>query len=62
MSKPKVNLSLCIGCGTCESMCSDCFKLAEDGHSHVQDNCQDDCCDLQSVVDACPVAAISLED
>lgn len=61
MAKPKVNLSLCIGCGTCESLCPDCFRLGEDGHSRVLETCKEDCCDLQSVADSCPVAAITLE-
>lgn len=62
MSVPKINQGLCIGCGTCESLCPDCFKIEEDGHSHVTEECKDDCCDLKMVVDSCPVAAISLED
>jgi ferredoxin len=61
MSKPVVNQGLCIGCGTCESLCSDCFKIGEDGHSHILDGCKNDCCDLKMVADSCPVAAITLE-
>ena len=34
MSKPKVNEELCIGCGTCEALCPQAFKL-ENGKSHV---------------------------
>jgi ferredoxin len=60
MSKAKVNEDLCIGCGTCESMCPTVFKV-EDGKSKV---ISEDCgtCDCQSVVDSCPVSAISIED
>lgn len=57
---PKVNLSLCIGCGTCESTCPDCFELGDDMKSHVKDTCKKDCCDLKQVVEDCPVQAISL--
>lgn len=62
MAKPKVNQGLCIGCGTCESLCPECFKLAEDGHSQVLEGCSGECCDLKMVADSCPVAAITIED
>ena len=59
MSKPIVNEDLCIGCGTCESLCPNVYKI-ENGKSHVIcDECAD--CDLQETVDSCPVNAISLE-
>ncbi len=59
MPKTKVNEDLCIGCGTCESICPKVFKV-EDGKSHViADDCED--CDCQSAVDSCPVSAISIE-
>jgi ferredoxin len=59
MSKAKVNEELCIGCGTCESLCPNVFKI-EDGKSKVV---TEDCgeCNCQEVVDSCPVGAISLE-
>jgi ferredoxin len=60
MSKPIVNEDLCIGCGTCESLCGSVFKI-EGGKSHVvSDQCGD--CDLQEAVDSCPVSAISIEE
>lgn len=59
MSKVKVNAELCIGCGTCESLCPNVFKI-EDGKSRViAEECGE--CDCQEAVDSCPVAAISLE-
>jgi ferredoxin len=59
MPKPKVNEELCIGCGTCETLCPKVFKL-EDGKSKViSEDCED--CDCQGAVDSCPVGAISLE-
>jgi ferredoxin len=59
MSKPIVNEELCIGCGTCESLCPNVFKV-ENGKSHViSEDCGD--CDCQATVDSCPVSAISLE-
>lgn len=60
MAKAKVNQDLCIGCGTCESMCPNVFKV-EEGKSHViADECGD--CDCQAVVNSCPVSAISVEE
>lgn len=59
MPKPKVNEELCIGCGTCESLCPSVFKL-ENGKSHVvSEDCAD--CNCQEAVDSCPVGAISIE-
>lgn len=60
MSKAKVNEDLCIGCGTCESLCPEVFKI-EDGKSKV---IVEDCgeCDCQNVIDSCPVSAISMEE
>ncbi len=60
MAKAVVNKDLCIGCGTCSSLCPEVFKI-EDGKSHVaKENCEG--CDCQAAVDACPVNAISLEE
>lgn len=60
MSKPKVNEDLCIGCGTCESMCPKVFKINENGKSQViADDCED--CNLDDVINSCPVSAISME-
>lgn len=60
MSKPKVNEDLCIGCGTCEQLCPEVFKISDGGKSQViADECGD--CNCQEVVSACPVSAITLE-
>ena len=59
MAKPKINEELCIGCGTCESLCPNLFKI-EDGKTHViASYCGD--CNCQEAMDSCPVGAISLE-
>jgi ferredoxin len=60
MSKPKVNEDLCIGCGTCESLCPNAFKM-EDGKSVVKvEECGD--CNCQEAADSCPVNAITIEE
>ena len=59
MAEVKVNEELCIGCGTCESMCPKVFKL-EDGKSKViSQDCAE--CNCEEVVSSCPVNAISLQ-
>lgn len=59
MAEIKVNEELCIGCGTCESLCPKVFKL-EDGKSVViSQDCTE--CNCQEVADSCPVNAISLQ-
>ena len=59
MSKAKINVELCIGCGTCESLCPTVFKIV-DGKSTVVAECSEDC-NCQEAIDSCPVSAISME-
>ncbi len=61
--KPIVNQELCIGCGTCEGICPEVFKL-DDGKSTViplpdYSALKDK---IQQAIDACPVQCISLEE
>lgn len=59
MAKPKINEELCIGCGTCEALCPNLFKV-ENGKSRViASDCGD--CNCQEAMDSCPTGAISLE-
>jgi len=59
MPKPKVNEDLCIGCGTCEALCSAVFKIENGKSKVIADECKD--CNCDEVVSSCPVNAISLE-
>ena len=61
MAKAKVEHDICIGCGTCESMCPGVFKIQEDNKSHV---IAEDCgeCNCEEVIGSCPVSAISMEE
>lgn len=60
MSKPIVNHDLCIGCGTCESLCPKVFKIENGKSVVISQECLE--CDLQEVADSCPVSAISIEE
>jgi len=60
MPKAKVNEEICIGCGTCESLCPKVFKMENGKSTVISQDCTD--CNCQEVVDACPVSAISLEE
>jgi len=59
MPKAKVNAELCIGCGTCESLCPNVFKIENGKSIIVSEDCGD--CNCQEAVDGCPVNAISME-
>jgi len=54
----KIDKEKCIGCGTCVVMCSDCFKLDNEGKA--ESSCEGKCeCAIDDVISACPVDAIS---
>jgi ferredoxin len=61
MANPKVDQNLCIGCGLCIQLCPAVFELGEDGKSHITDPKGDSDENIQSAVDACPVAAITVD-
>jgi ferredoxin len=59
--KVQVDEDLCIGCGTCELMCSQCFQLTDGKAKVIRDECSEDIeCDMQDVIDSCPTEAISI--
>lgn len=57
---PKINKETCIGCGTCESICPEVFKVGDEGkaevlpgdHAALKDK-------IKEAVEACPVEAIT---
>lgn len=59
----KINRDGCIGCGVCESICPEVFRMAEDGLAEVY---ADVTPKLESSVreaeDSCPVGVIEVED
>lgn len=57
MPKAKVNEELCIGCGTCESLCPKVFRVENGKSKVISEDCGE--CNCQEVIDSCPVSAIS---
>lgn len=62
--KPVVDTELCIGCGNCEDVCPDLFRLEDDGLAHVivEDPGDELYGCARDAEDSCPVAAISLQE
>ena len=60
MSKIKVNKEKCIGCGMCQSLCSEVFELREDGKSHIKEGAdlEENRGCIKEAIEACPVKAI----
>lgn len=61
MPKIKVDENLCIGCGTCVSLCPQSFKMNERHKSEPIEPPGDPVEKIQEAVEACPAQAISLE-
>lgn len=60
MPKAKVNEEMCIGCGTCESLCPSVFKIENGKSKVISEKCGE--CNCEEVVSSCPVNAISTEE
>jgi len=62
--KPSVDPELCIGCGSCEMICPEVFRVEDDGIAHVIAESPGpdfyDC--TREAEDACPVSAISIAE
>jgi len=57
MIKVKIDASKCIGCGTCVSLCPEKFEM-DGNHAKVKDNNAECGCDLEDIMENCPVDAI----
>jgi ferredoxin len=64
--RPVVDEEICIGCGTCEEICPDVFRVGDDGFSHViADDPAEECAVAgccEEAAEQCPVDAISIVD
>lgn len=57
-----VDSNTCIGCGTCENIAPEYFKVKDDGISYVQKDYDEKDKDIiEEAIDSCPVQAISLK-
>lgn len=61
--KAFVDEDTCIGCGLCESVCPEVFKMNDDGKSEAYvDEVSDSLVEsAQDAQDQCPVSAITVE-
>ena len=50
----------CIGCGLCNSICPEVFKMGDDGLAHPDSNDADYLSAAQEARDSCPVSAIDI--
>lgn len=70
MAKIKLDREQCIGCGSCQALCSKYFELIDDGKSHIKEATKQSVEELevekidcaQSAADACPVQCIHIEN
>lgn len=64
MVKINIDHDLCIGCGTCESICPEVFEVRDDGKSHVKESVDLENVDetllagIKDAEDSCPEQAI----
>lgn len=60
MIRLKIDTEKCIGCGTCVSLCPERFEMDDDKAGVNNDV---DCgCDLEDIMENCPVDAILKEE
>ncbi len=53
----KINKGKCIGCGSCEAVCSEVFAMDSDGKAKVKLQKKIPC--VKEAIDICPVEAIT---
>ncbi len=56
---PVVDQDTCTGCGLCEQIAPNTFRLGDDGIAEVVDAQGDDEDTIQEAIDSCPVEALS---
>ncbi|MGD9519289.1 MAG: ferredoxin [Armatimonadota bacterium] len=56
---PVFDQDTCTGCGLCEQIAPNTFRLGDDGIAEVVDAQGDDEDTIQEAIDSCPVEALS---
>lgn len=59
MAKVIVDASVCVGCGLCEQMCPEVFKLDSEIAKVIASECSQH--NLSEIAEQCPVAAIKVK-
>jgi ferredoxin len=59
---PVVDADTCTGCGLCEQIAPNTFRVGDEGISEVIDPQGDDEQTIQEAIDSCPVQAISWQE
>lgn len=62
--KPVVDRDLCIGCGNCEDICPEIFRISDDGLAYViaEEPGEELYGCARDAADSCPVDAISIAE
>lgn len=55
----KVNKKICIGCGSCASICPEVFEMDDNGKAQVKSNANKKAKCIEEAIESCPVSAIS---
>ncbi|MEA2088989.1 MAG: ferredoxin [Patescibacteria group bacterium] len=55
----RINKDICIGCGTCESLCPEVFEMNDADKAKVKPKAPNGISCIQEAIDSCPVQAIS---
>jgi len=60
--KVKIDKEKCIGCGSCEAVCPDFFKMDDEYKAYFKENKEGDRDCIKEAVDICPVQVIEIEE
>lgn len=60
--KIKIDKEGCIGCGTCNALCPECFGMGDDFKAFVKEGADAGKPCVKDAVEACPVQVISIEE
>ena len=57
--KPVINVDVCVGCGTCEGVCSTVFKMVDGKATVLEADYEANKAGIDDAINACGVSAIS---